>query len=89
MWEPCAPPRRLRLLLFGDVLRWLLTHTPGEHRDLLAYLVRRIDRSVPEAQRTVARLDEAADLEGRPVTRSLAKQVLDLDATSEDVVGDG
>lgn len=57
--------------------------------ELLAYLVRRIDRSVPEAQRTVARLDEAADLEGRPVTRSLAKQVLDLDAADEDAVCDG
>jgi len=56
--------------------------------ELLAYLVRRIDRSVPEAQRTVARLDEAADLEGRPVTRSLAKQVLDFDAAGEDVVCD-
>ena len=57
--------------------------------ELLAYLVRRIDRSVPEAQRTVARLDEAADLEGRPVTRSLAKQVLDLDSAGEDVNCDG
>ena len=57
--------------------------------ELLAYLVRRIDRSVPEAQRTVAHLDEAADLEGRPVTRSLAKQVLDLDSAGEDVNCDG
>lgn len=47
--------------------------------ELLAYLVRRIDRSIPEAQRMVERLDEAADLGGRPVNRALARQVLEIE----------
>ena len=33
-------------------------------------------------------MDEAADLEGRPITRSFARQVLDLDATDEDALCD-
>ena len=43
--------------------------------DLLVYLVRRIERSVPAARRVVERLDDAA--EGRPVTRALAREVLE------------
>jgi chromosomal replication initiation ATPase DnaA len=45
--------------------------------DLLIYLVRRIERSVPAARQVVARLDEAAAAEGRPVSRALAREVLE------------
>ena len=44
--------------------------------ELLAYLLRRIERSAQSAQAVVARLDEAADATGRRVSRSLARLVL-------------
>ena len=56
--------------------------------ELLAYLVRRIDRSIPDAQRMVARLDDAADLEGRAVSRSLARQILEVEPREGDLFGD-
>ena len=45
--------------------------------DLLVYLVRRIERSVPAARAVVERLDEAASAEDRPVSRALAREVLE------------
>jgi chromosomal replication initiation ATPase DnaA len=47
--------------------------------DLFPYLLRRIERSAPRAQEVVQRLDEAADAEGRAVSRALARQVLETD----------
>ena len=44
--------------------------------ELLAYLIRRIERSAQSAQSVVARLDEAADATGRRVSRNLARMVL-------------
>ncbi len=44
--------------------------------ELLAYLVRRIERSAQSAQSVVARLDEAAYATGRRVSRGLARLVL-------------
>ncbi len=44
--------------------------------ELLAYLIRRIERSAQSAQAVVARLDEAADASGRRVSRGLARLVL-------------
>jgi chromosomal replication initiation ATPase DnaA len=52
--------------------------TPGD--DLIDYLVRRIDRSATAVESVVERLDA----EHRPVTRTLARQVLEArDATGE------
>jgi chromosomal replication initiation ATPase DnaA len=45
--------------------------------DLLPYLVRRIERSVPHAHAVVERLDEEASAAHRPVTRALAREILD------------
>lgn len=53
--------------------------------ELLAYLVRRIDRSIPEARRMVERLDEAADLAQRPVNRALARQLLEVETAGGDL----
>ena len=50
--------------------------------DLFPYLLRRIERSIPQAREVVARLDDAGDAAGRPITRALAREVL------EDVQGD-
>jgi chromosomal replication initiation ATPase DnaA len=44
--------------------------------ELLAYLVRRIERSAQSAADVVRRLDEAAHAGGRAVSRSLARSVL-------------
>ncbi|MGC1302574.1 MAG: DnaA/Hda family protein [Caulobacteraceae bacterium] len=52
--------------------------------ELLAYLLRRIERSAAHAREIVARLDEAADAAQRPVSRALARQVLeDMDQQDE------
>lgn len=47
--------------------------------DLIPYLLKRIERSVAHALEIVTRLDEAADAEGRAVSRVLARQILDSD----------
>lgn len=47
--------------------------------DLIPYLLNRIERSVPKALEIVMRLDETADAEGKPVSRALARQILDAE----------
>lgn len=47
--------------------------------DLYGYLLSRMGRSVPEAEDIVRRLDEAGDGGFRPVTRVLARQILEQD----------
>ncbi len=45
--------------------------------DVIPYLLRRIERSAPKALEVVKQLDEAADAEGRGVSRALARQILE------------
>ena len=45
--------------------------------DIYSYLLRRMERSVPVAWSIVERLDEASDAEHRPVSRALARQILE------------
>jgi chromosomal replication initiation ATPase DnaA len=45
--------------------------------DVYPYLVRRMERSIPVALALVERLDEASDAEQRPVSRALARQILE------------
>ena len=45
--------------------------------DLLVYLIRRIERSVPAARETVRRIDDAASAQGRPISRALARELLE------------
>jgi chromosomal replication initiation ATPase DnaA len=47
--------------------------------DVIPFLLRRIERSVPKAREIVIRLDEAADAEGRAISRALARQILDTE----------
>ncbi len=47
--------------------------------DVIPYLLRRMERSVPKALEMVVRLDEAADAEGRAISRALARQILETD----------
>lgn len=53
--------------------------------DLVPYLLRRIERSVPRAREMVARLDEAADAEQRPVSRALARQFFEISTDTPDL----
>lgn len=54
-------------------------------RDVYPYLLRRIERSIPRAREIVARLDEAADAAQRPVSRALARWVLEGDNQNLDL----
>ena len=53
--------------------------------DVFPYLVRRMERSVPVALALVERLDEASDAEHRPVSRALAREVLEDDDQTGDL----
>lgn len=55
--------------------------------DLLPYLVRRIERSIPRAREVVSQLDEVADEERRPITRALARRILDGADEADDPEG--
>ena len=50
--------------------------------DVFPYLLRRIERSTPKALEMVQRLDEAADAEGRAVSRALARQILEAEPST-------
>lgn len=87
LWEVALPDLRSRLdavrviamdppddVVLAAILRARfleLSITPGD--EVIDYLVRRIDRSAAAATEVVARLDA----QHRPITRSLARQVLD------------
>jgi chromosomal replication initiation ATPase DnaA len=47
--------------------------------DVYSYLLRRMERSVSQAREIVRRLDEAADAADRPISRALARQILEDD----------
>jgi chromosomal replication initiation ATPase DnaA len=92
-WETKLPDLRSRLAAMrtaelgppDDVVLWAVLDrffrqtSIRPSPDLLEYLVRRIERSVPGARAVVARLDEAAGPEHRPVTRALAREILEQD----------
>jgi len=54
-------------------------------RDVFPYLMRRIERSIPQALEVVRRLDDAADAAQRPISRALARQVLEDDSENLDL----
>jgi len=53
--------------------------------DLLPYLAHRIERSVAKAREIVARLDEMADAQQRPITKALARQILEFEPTEGEI----
>ncbi|HEY2660777.1 MAG TPA: chromosomal replication initiator DnaA [Caulobacteraceae bacterium] len=53
--------------------------------ELISYLLKRIERSVPYAKSVVERLDELADAEQKPVGRALARQILEIDDETPDL----
>jgi len=48
--------------------------------DLIPYLVRRIERRAAAARDVVQRLDERADQAHRPISKALAREILELDS---------
>ena len=68
------PDDELLLGVMGRMFRQRHIRPP---EDLLVYLIRRIQRSAPAARANVARLDEAAAAEDRPISRALAREVLE------------
>ena len=56
-------------------------------QDVYQYLLRRMERSIPQAREIVRRLDEAADDEQRSISRALAKQILEGDVENLDLFG--
>jgi chromosomal replication initiation ATPase DnaA len=54
--------------------------------DLIPYLLRRIERSIPRARAFVATLDETADAERRPISRALARRILENEAAAGDLI---
>src|SRR6185437_10572519 len=53
--------------------------------DLIPYLLRRIERSIARAREVVALLDETADAEQKPVSRALARQILENEGATGDL----
>lgn len=56
--------------------------------DVFPYLVRRMERSVPVALALVEKLDEASDAERRPVSRALARQILEEGDEATELLAD-
>jgi len=54
-------------------------------KEVFPYLLRRMERSIPYAREIVKRLDEAADDEQRPISRTLARQILEDDTENLDL----
>lgn len=54
-------------------------------KEVFPYLLRRMERSIPAAREIVRRLDEAADDEQRPISRTLARQILEDDTENLDL----
>ena len=64
-------------VLGGVLLKLFRERNIRPPEDLLPYLLRRIERSVPKAREVVERLDEEASALNRPVTRALAREILE------------
>ncbi|WP_374472691.1 chromosomal replication initiator DnaA [Phenylobacterium sp.] len=54
-------------------------------KEIYPYLLRRMERSVPGARELVRRLDEGVDGEPRPISRVLAREILDGDTENLDL----
>ena len=73
-------------ILAGVLAKLFREHHILPADDLIPYLVKRMERSGAAASELVARLDEAASLDHRPINRSLARQVLDFVTDDDEVL---
>jgi chromosomal replication initiation ATPase DnaA len=72
-------------LLGGVILKLFRERNIRPTEDVLPYLLRRIERSVPAVRDLVERIDEAADQEGRAVTRAFVRQFLEIEPDTPDL----
>lgn len=99
-WTTALPDLRSRLnalmvaeieepddeVLEGALRRFFRERSIRPPQDIFPYLLRRMERSIPYAREIVKRLDEAADHEQRPISRLLARQILEDDMENLDVL---
>ena len=98
-WSCALPDLRSRLNAISvaeiaapddEVLRGVLSNFFRErnirpHEDVYPYLLRRMERSIAGAREIVRRLDETEDAEIKPVSRVLARQILETDIENLDL----
>jgi chromosomal replication initiation ATPase DnaA len=99
LWTTTLPDLRSRLnalqvaeietpddgVLEGVLRRFFRERNIRPPEEVYPYLLRRISRSTLDAREIVRRLDEAGDAEFKPVTRVLARQVLEGDNENLDL----
>ncbi|MEW5684312.1 MAG: chromosomal replication initiator DnaA [Pseudomonadota bacterium] len=92
-WPAALPDLRSRLnalmvaqiappddeVLEGALRRFFQRRNIRPAEDVYPYLLARMGRSIPDAEEIVRRLDEAGDEGFKPVTRVLARQILESD----------
>ena len=90
-WPSALPDLRSRLnalpvveiaapddaVLEGVLRRFFRVHNIRPPEEVYPYLLTRMSRSIPDAEEIVRRLNEAGDAGFAPVTRVLARQILD------------
>jgi chromosomal replication initiation ATPase DnaA len=98
-WACALPDLRSRLNALSvaeiappddEVLRGVLSNFFRErnirpHDDVYPYLLRRMERSIAGAREIVRRLDETEGVEIKPVSRVLARQILETDIENLDL----
>lgn len=98
-WSAALPDLRSRLnampvalieepddvVLEGVLRKFFKARSIRPPKEVFPYLLRRMERSIPAAREIVKRLDEAADDEQRPISRALARQILEGDTENLDL----
>jgi chromosomal replication initiation ATPase DnaA len=64
-------------VLSGVLRKFFRERNIRPHDDVYPYLLRRMERSIPGAQEIVRRLDETEDGQMRPISRVLAREILE------------
>jgi chromosomal replication initiation ATPase DnaA len=72
-------------LLSAVMLKLFLERGIRPADEVLPFLLRRVERSVPAVRTLVDRIDEAADQEGRAITRVFVRQFLEIEADTPDL----
>jgi len=72
-------------VLYGVLRKFFRERNIRPHDDVYPYLLRRMERSIPGAQEIVRRLDETEDGQMRPISRVLAREILEADIENLDL----
>lgn len=72
-------------VLEGALRKFFRERSIRPPKEVYPYLLRRMERSIPYAREIVKRLDETADDEQRPISRLLARQILEDDTENLDL----